>query len=450
MAVDVQRAAGEVTTGWHRIRRRYKWWQLVLFCVGVVAFVSVMGALFMPVGQRPTHIYPDSEVPTVQSPDFTTALSAVVGAPVERGGSITVLNNGDEFLPDLLQNLDQATSTIHFSVYIWSSGEMSDQVLRVLERKQQQGVAVRVLLDGFGSLKVSDEEFEPLIAAGGKVQKFRAPRFGKLTRFHRRNHRRAIVIDGNVGYTGGIAISDVWLGHAQDPDHWRDIMFKVTGPMARSLQTAFVDLWAGASGELLIDPRHYPIPVLAATPGVERFMHLVNSPIDDEQPMAYFFLVPVLAARESIFMASPYFIPDAYFVEALVEKVRAGVDVRLMLPGEQTDNRITRASAQHRYQELLDGGVKIYEYQPTFMHAKYAVFDGRWSIVGSPNLNTRSRRLDEENAFGVLDAALGKRLQGVFLKDLEKATQVDREIWRSRNPLSKAFETVSRLLDEQS
>jgi cardiolipin synthase len=227
-------------------------------------------------------------------------------------------------------------------------------------------------------------------------------------------------------------------------------MFKVTGPMARSLQTAFVDLWAGASGELLIDPRHYPIPVLAATPGVERFMHLVNSPIDDEQPMAYFFLVPVLAARESIFMASPYFIPDAYFVEALVEKVRAGVDVRLMLPGEQTDNRITRASAQHRYQELLDGGVKIYEYQPTFMHAKYAVFDGRWSIVGSPNLNTRSRRLDEENAFGVLDAALGKRLQGVFLKDLEKATQVDREIWRSRNPLSKAFETVSRLLDEQS
>jgi cardiolipin synthase len=450
MAVDVQRAAGEVTTGWHRIRRRYKWWQLALFCVGVVAFVSVMGALFMPVGQRPTHIYPDSEVPTVQSPDFTTALSAVVGAPVERGGSITVLNNGDEFLPDLLQNLDQATSTIHFSVYIWSSGEMSDQVLRVLERKQQQGVAVRVLLDGFGSLKVSDEEFEPLIAAGGKVQKFRAPRFGKLTRFHRRNHRRAIVIDGNVGYTGGIAISDVWLGHAQDPDHWRDIMFKVTGPMARSLQTAFVDLWAGASGELLIDPRHYPIPVLAATPGVERFMHLVNSPIDDEQPMAYFFLVPVLAARESIFMASPYFIPDAYFVEALVEKVRAGVDVRLMLPGEQTDNRITRASAQHRYQELLDGGVKIYEYQPTFMHAKYAVFDGRWSIVGSPNLNTRSRRLDEENAFGVLDAALGKRLQGVFLKDLEKATQVDREIWRSRNPLSKAFETVSRLLDEQS
>ena len=186
-----------------------------------------------------------------------------------------------------------------------------------------------------------------------------------------------------MGYTGGIAISDVWLGHAQDPDHWRDIMFKVTGPMARSLQTAFVDIWAGASGELLMDPRHYPTPALAAAPGVERFVHLVNSPADDEQPMAYFFLVPVLAARASIFMASPYFIPDTPFVEALVEKARAGVDVRLLLPGPHTDNWITRASAQHRYQELLEAGVKIYEYQPTFMHAKYAVFDGRWSIVGS-------------------------------------------------------------------
>ena len=289
---------------------------------------------------------------------------------------------------------------------------------------------------------MSDAEFEPLIAAGGKVQTFRAPRFGKLTRFHRRNHRRAIVIDGNVGYTGGIAISDVWLGHAQDPEHWRDSMFRVTGPMARSLQTAFVDIWAGASGELLIDPRNYAIPALAAAPGVERYMHLVNSPVDDEQPMAYFFLLPVLAARESIFMASPYFIPDTHLVEGLVERARDGVDVRLLLPGPRTDNWITRASAQHRYQELLDAGVKIYQYQPTFMHAKYAVFDDRWSIVGSPNLNMRSRRLDEENAIGVYDAAFGAALKATFIEDLERSTPVELEKRRRRNPLQKFFETM--------
>ena len=161
MAVDVQRATGELATNWQRIRRRYKWWQLALFSVGVVAFITVMSALFLPVGERPAHVYPDSTVPAVASADFATALGAVVGAPVERGGSIAVLNNGDEFLPALLQSLNEATSTIHFSVYIWSSGEMSDQVLRVLERKQREGVAVRVLLDGFGSIKISDASSNP-------------------------------------------------------------------------------------------------------------------------------------------------------------------------------------------------------------------------------------------------------------------------------------------------
>ena len=174
-----------------------------------------------------------------------------------------MLNNGDEFVPALLDSIAKAERTINFAVYIWAEGEFSDQLLRALEAKQRDGVTVRVLLDGLGSIKVPDEDFEALIAAGGKVQKFRMPKFGKLTRFHRRNHRRSIVIDGQVGFTGGMAVSDIWLGHAQDKEHWRDIMFKVTGPMARSLQSAFVDLWAGSSGELLLDPKTYPVPAPA-------------------------------------------------------------------------------------------------------------------------------------------------------------------------------------------
>src|SRR5688572_26090572 len=239
---------------WHGVRRRYKWWQLALFVIGVVAFVSVMSALFFAVGHKPARVYTDSVPPRVDSPDFATALSAIVGAPAEGGGTVQILNNGDEFVPALLESINQAQHTINFAVYIWSEGTFSAQLLRALEQKQREGVKVRVLLDGLGSLKVPDEDFEPLIAAGGKVQKFRTPRFGKLTRFHRRNHRRSIVIDGDVGFTGGMAVSDIWLGHAQDPEHWRDLMFKVTGPMAKSLQTAFVDLWVASSGELLLDP----------------------------------------------------------------------------------------------------------------------------------------------------------------------------------------------------
>ena len=450
MAVDAQRLTRGVGATWQTVRRRYKWWQLTLFVIGVVAAVSVLSTLFFNVGDKPGRIYTDTAPPPVDSPHFSTALSTIVGAPVEHGGTITMLNNGDQFVPALLDAIAKAERTINFAVYIWSEGTFSDQLLAALEKKQREGVTVRVLLDGFGSIKVPDEDFEPLVKAGGKVQKFRTPKLGKLTRFHRRNHRRAIVIDGEVGFTGGMSVSDIWLGHAQDAEHWRDMMFRVTGPLARSLQSAFVDLWVSSSGELLIDPKNYPVNAPASTAGVERFIHLASSPADDDQSMAYFFLLPILSARESIYLAAPYFIPDRQLQSALVEKAKSGVDVRLMLPGPHTDNWITRASAQARYQELLEAGAKIYEYQPTFMHAKYGLIDGKWSIIGSPNLNSRSRQLDEENAIGIDDAAFGAALKATFINDLERSTPVDLEKWRRRNPLQKFFETISRLLDQQS
>lgn len=449
-AVEAQRLTHGIGARWHAVRRRYKWWQLTLFVIGAITAISVLSALFFAVGDKPSRIYTDAPPPPVESPHFATALGTIAGAPVEQGGTITTLNNGDEFVPALLDAIAHAERTINVAVYIWSEGTFSDQLIAALEKKQREGVMVRVLLDGLGSIKVPDEDFESLVAAGGKVQKFRAPRFGKLTRFHRRNHRRSIVIDGEIGFTGGMAVSDIWLGHAQDKDHWRDIMFKLTGPLARSLQTAFADLWASSSGELLIDPKNYRVSAPAATGGIERFIHLANSPADDDQSMAYFFLLPILAARESIHLAAPYFIPDNHLQSALVEKAKSGVDVRLLLPGPRTDNWITRASAQARYQELLEAGAKIYEYQPTFMHAKYGVIDGEWAIIGSPNLNSRSRQLDEENALGVFDEAFGKTLTAVFMKDLEKSNLIDLEEWRRRNPLQKLFETVSRILDQQS
>ncbi|RPI56113.1 MAG: hypothetical protein EHM55_05895 [Acidobacteria bacterium] len=450
MAVEAHGLTQAIGARWDTVRRRYKWWQLTLFVIGVIAAVSVVSALFFAVGNKPSRIYTDAPPPPVGSPHFTTAFATIVGAPVERGGTITLLNNGDQFVPSLLDAVNQARRTINFAVYIWSEGEFSDQLIAALAQKQREGVMVRVLLDGLGSLKVPDEDFSALIAAGGKVEKFRTPKFGKLTRFHRRNHRRAIVIDGDVGFTGGMAVSDVWLGDAQDEDHWRDIMFKVTGPLARSLQTAFVDLWVSSSGELLTDPRNYPAQAPAAFEGVERFVHLASSPADDDQSMGYFFLLPILAARQSVYFAAPYYVPDRHLQDALVEKARAGVDVQLLFPGPRTDNWIVRASAQARYQELLEAGVKVHEYQPTFMHAKYGVIDGTWAIVGSPNLNSRSRQLDEENALGIYDPAFGAKLTETFFTDLQRAKPITLEEWRRRNPLLKLFETMSRILDQQS
>ena len=425
------------------------WWYTTFLVIGFVTLLTAVGVLFFGVDSAPATLTTSDHVAPVQSVDFGVALSRLVGAPIEHGGTIDVLNNGDEFLPALLQAIDAAKSSINFSVYIWEDGDVSDRVLDGLVRKQSQGVDVRVLLDGLGGRKAPDGRFATLRKAGGHVEKFRMPKFGTWTRFHRRNHRRSIVIDGEIGFTGGMAVADQWLGHAQDPKHWRDMMFKVTGPLASSLQGAFVDEWASSSGELLVGPRIFPT-ASASGPGVERFVHKINSPADDDHSMDYFFVLPILAARERVYVRTPYFIPDGPLMRALVQQAQAGLDVRILLPGGETDNRMARFSGQSHYDELLQAGVRIYEYQPTFSHAKGLVVDGRWSIVGSPNLNSRSRELDEENAFGILDPALGARLDEVFLADLRQSKEIQFDAWRTRNPLFRVLEVASRILDQQS
>jgi cardiolipin synthase len=423
------------------------WWETTVLIVGIVTVVMVIGVLVFGVNAKPRVVTLSDELGAVDSPVFLTAVSRLVGAPVEHGGAITPLENGDGFFPALLARLRAARSSINFSVFMWQDGEVSARVLEALVERQQHGVEVRVLLDGLASIGASDPRFDDLEEAGGRVATFRTPKLGSWTRLHRRNHRRAIVIDGQVGFTGGMAVKDKWLGHAQDAEHWRDLMFEVTGPMAASLQSAFADVWAGTTGEILAGPKQYPgVTASAALP----FIHLVNSPADDDQSMAYFYLTAVLAARQRIAIATPYFIPDAPMMRALEERARAGVPVRLLLPGPETDNPWGRLSTQRHYKRLMDAGVEVYEFQPTFMHSKFLVTDGVWSIVGSPNLNSRSRQLDEENAFGIVDRDFARRLEAIFDADLARSKRIQPDEWRHRNPLVRLFQWLAMITDQQS
>ena len=439
-----------IATGTRRITKRYAWWQLALFVIGVVAIVSITSALFFAVGDKPKQIETDAQVGPVDSPEFLIALAHLVNAPIERGGTVRILNNGDETLSALVDTIRSARRSINVSVFMWKDGTFSDRVLAALTEQQHRGVAVRVLLDGLGARGAPDDKFERLVQAGARVSTYRAPKFGKLTRFHRRNHRRAVVVDGEVGFTGGIAVYDRWLGNAQDPEHWRDMMFRFTGPLARSLQAAFVDSWVSSTGEILVDSAMFPSVSNAAAPGVERFIHHVNSPADDDQSMAYFFLLPIFAARERIYIVTPYFIPDDPLKQALQRKAAEGVDVRLLLPGRHIDNQSARFSAHNHYDDLMQAGVKIYEYRPTFIHSKFVVVDGRWSVIGSPNLNSRSRQLDEENAYGILDRAFAAELEKVFRDDVRNADEIRLEEWRRRNPFLKFIQLLARGLDQQS
>ncbi len=424
------------------------WWQTALMVVGAVALASVLGALFLGVGDGPPHVMAD-DTPEAGTEAFLHAIAGATGAALVEGGTVQELENGDGFFPDLLASLEGAQESISLSVFIWMDGTASDQVLDVLLRKQREGVQVRILLDALGSKSAPEDRFAELERAGAEVATFRSARFGKLTRIHRRNHRRAIVIDGRVGYIGGIAVADSWLGDAQDAGHWRDSMFRLTGPLARQLQGHFADHWVAVTGKVLDGDELYPQDSSERESGLRSAM-LAASPAPDAHPVDVFMAYSVLAARERVWLTTPYFAPSDALLDALKGRAQAGADVRVLVPGKEIDNKTSRWVAQNYYEDLMEAGVKVYEYEPTFMHAKTLVVDGEWSVIGSANQNSRSRKLDEENLVGIQDEALAMQLQETFLKDLERSEEIRLDEWRRRSPFARFLSMVARAIEQQS
>jgi len=426
----------------------YPWWLEMFAAIGVAATLAVIITLFFSVGRRPGRLVP-TQSPAVDTPDFIAAVAGIAGTPVRKGGTIRLLNNGVETFPALLQALREARHTITFSVYIWEPGQMNDQVSAALIERARAGVQVRLLLDGMGGMKAPGETIDAMKKAGVKIETFRPPRLGKLTRFHQRNHRRAIVIDGEVGFTGGAAVADKWVGDADTPEHWRDTMVRVTGPFAASLQSAFAPLWAYASGELLAGPAYFrPDNVEGDSSGI---LHtgLASSPSSEDHPLRLFFAQSFAAARRRLYITTPYFVPDGSTRRLVEDRARAGVDVRILLPDEHTDAKPIRLTSQRYYEEMLESGIRVYEYQATMMHTKHVVVDGQWSIVGSANMDIRSKELNMENVLGVLDARFASELEATFRKDLEKSREIKLEEWRHRSWWQRLLERVCALFEEQ-
>jgi cardiolipin synthase len=448
--------------------------------LGFLALSTAVLTLFSSLGRRPPSIHV-TEAPPVTAPEFLATMAGTAGSPVRQGGTIQLLNNGVAFFPALLQDLRGARRTIHFVVYIWEPGQASDQVFAALVERARAGVQVRLLLDGLGGMKAPDEDVEALKAAGGQVAVFRAPRFGKLTRFHKRMHRRAIVIDGQVGYTGGMAVADKWVGDADSEEHWRDTMVRVTGPLAATLQSAFVSPWSQSTGELLAGDGVFPTemreagasvataPSAAATPApaspapapaaatpaaaavepVARHTGVASSPSSEDHPLRLWFVQTFVSARQRLYITTPYFVPDEGTRDVVAARARAGVDVRILLPDEHTDAKPIRLTSHSYYEQLLESGVHIYEYQSTMMHTKGVVVDGMWSVVGSANMDIRSKELNSENVLGVLDQGFAREMEKTFAADLARAREIRLEEWRRRGWWAKAKERVAVLFAEQ-
>jgi cardiolipin synthase A/B len=428
------------------------WWMLLFFAIGILTALTAVVSLFFALGRRPQRMWTD-EVDPVDAPDFLRTLAALLNVPLRFGGHAQLFDNGDAFFHAMLQDFAQARRSINFMVYIWEPGRVSDMMFQSLIHACSRGVQVRILLDGFGGMRCPDDDLQRFRDAGGTVAVFRPLRFGKLLRFHRRNHRRAIVIDGRVGWTGGAAVGDKWLGDARNPDQWRDAMVRVTGCLVENLQSAFSELWAFSTGEMLTGDSYFPdahelIPGRPLQDGVSS-IGVISSPSSEEHPLRLFFFLSFLAARERLWIASPYFVPDKHLREVLKRRARAGVDVRVLAPGEHTDAKPIWLASRSYYQELLDAGVRVFEYQPTFLHSKVVTIDGKWSIVGSANMDVRSKELNEENVLGVLEAEFAEELQDSFLRDLQQAREITGREWRRRGPGQRILERFFVLFAEQ-
>jgi cardiolipin synthase len=420
------------------------WWAWGLMIIGLIALVSVLGALFLPDWKEPEFTAGQTAGPGSEA--FVKTAGAYLNNPIYRGGGIELLQNGDRFYPAMLEAIRAAGDTVNFEVYIFEPDEIGRQFMDAFIERARAGVEVRVLVDAFGSFKLKKRHLRELRQAGVKVERFRPFGLSNLVRIYRRTHRRAIVVDGRTAFTGGAAISKKWAGDVRTSHQWRDSMVRITGPLVGGIQSAFTENWVYCTGELLAGDRFFPPTEPAPGPCS---MSVVSSPSDAQQPIRILFWLTMANARHRLWICNSYFIPDPRLRRAVIERARRGVDVRILVPGNHTDAVPVQLAGRSYYQELLEAGVRIFEFQPAMMHAKTIVADDAWSVLGSANMDERSMELNEENLVGVADEGLAQAVAAGVEADIARSREVLLEHWRRRPIWQRAMEAVAKVLIEQ-
>ncbi|MGH7664182.1 MAG: phospholipase D-like domain-containing protein [Gemmatimonadaceae bacterium] len=373
---------------------------------------------------------------------FVRSLEGVTSNPVLAGNECRVFQNGDEIFPPMLEAIDAAMQSVHFTTYIYWTGEIARKFAKGLAAAARRGAEVRVVLDWFGAHRMDRALLDEMKSAGCDVRFFRPPRWNELTQLNERLHRRLLIIDGCMGFTGGVGVAAEWTGHAQDGEHWRDVHARFRGPAVRYLQGAFVDNWTECAGDLLIGDRYFP----AIEPAGECRMSVIQSdPSGGSSNARRFLAACIQAAKTSIYITNAYFVPTPGFIRELIEAERRGVDVKILMPGEKIDRAYVRYASRHTWGELLRGGLELYEYQPAMLHAKTLVVDGCVSAIGSVNFDPRSFSLNDECAVVVVDCALAEEMTRVFHEDIGRAARVDHDQWRSRGWRARALDRLAYL-----
>jgi cardiolipin synthase A/B len=422
------------------IKMARKRWLLII----VLVLIGVAIFLFNPIEESPKYGL-DHDF-AIGSSEFLPSLAGVTNTPFAPGNRIDILNNGDQFYPAMLEAIGQARRTITFEAYIFWAGEIGRKFAEAIAGKARSGVTVKILLDAVGSPNIGDEILETLRGSGCQVRWYHPLSWYSIDRVNNRTHRKSLVIDGRIGFTGGAGIADQWLGHAQDSEHWRDIQIRVEGPAVVPLQTGFARNWLETTGELVSGEAFFPQPRPA---GARSAQSILSDPETGSSAARIMYYLSIVCARKSILIANSYFVPDQRAIEILTDTERRGVDVKVMVAGIHNDNRIARDNSVRLYGKLLEVGVEIYEYNPTMLHHKYMVCDGVWSTVGTTSFDNRSFGLNDESNVCVYDRDFAAQLARIFSEDLAACRRITLEEWRGRGVLTKLREMVASLLRDQ-
>ena len=380
------------------------------------------------------------------SPQFIRSMGLLLGPPVVGGNRFEALVNGDEIFPSMLEGMRSAQHTITFETFIYWSGAIGEEIARVLADKARAGIAVHVLLDWVGSSKMDKRYQQMLREAGVQLVLYHKPHWTGLGRMNDRTHRKLLVIDGRIGFTGGVGIADEWTGHAQDEKHWRDTHFRVEGPAVGQMQAVFMDNWVKSTGNVLHGPRYFP-EIDAAGNGLAHVFS--SSPSGGSDDMELMYLMAITAAEHSIHLSTAYFVPDKLTINAIVEAAKRGVKVRVITPGKRIDTHTVREASRACWGDLLAAGVQMYEYQPTMFHCKVIVVDEYLVSVGSTNFDSRSFKLNDEANLNIYDRDFARQQTAIFDADAALAKRITLDDWRRRSLRERLLERVAALLDSQ-
>ena len=383
---------------------------------------------------------------SIKDAQFSRSVSALLGPSFLEGNEVKVLLNGDIIFAEMLNGIRSAKHSITFETFIYWADSIGEDFANALIERAHAGVKVHILLDWLGSAKMEQKQLDKLIEGKVAIQRYHKPHWNHLARLNNRTHRKLLIIDGKMGFTGGVGIADQWRGNARNPKEWRDSHFKFTGPVVAQIQAVFMDNWIKSRGEVLHDALYFPALTSTGNMPAQMFS---SSPSGGGDSMILLYLMAITAASESIDLSSAYFVPDQLSIKALIAAAKRGVKIRIITPGKHIDTDLVRRASRSGWGELLKAEIKIAEYSPTMYHCKVLIVDKLMVSVGSTNFDNRSFRLNDEANLNVLDKDFALEQTDIFESDWAKSNQMSYKQWTKRPFNEKVLEKASTLISSQ-